>query len=531
MKRSLTTALAALLLAGTTFAGGIVTNTNQSAMYTRMAARQATLGIDAVYYNPAGLTKLGNGFHFSINNQTIGQTRTITSNYQYLNDGKYTGDVSAPIFPGVYGVFKMGKLAISAGFNPIGGGGSATYNSGLPSFEYSPSDLPTALANPLISQTVDGYSIDAFFKGTAVFLGYQANFTYEINDMISVAIGARYVTAKETYTGHLNDMTLLGLNNVTLPSAIDIPGSTYFSNAAASAQGGADNLNDAIGGGLIQAGDPLADPAAILALTVMGLYTPGMSNGAAAATFAGAAGQYSVTSNILANQDVDAEKTASGITPIVSVNIQPIDMLNVAIKYEHITKLEFTNKTVAGKEGTVGFDPSTGQYITMFPDGAKTNLDMPALLSVGATLTPIDALLISTGFTYFFDKNVNWDGREELLDANSWDLAIGAEYSFGDKLLASAGYSMTQTGVTEAYQNDLSYSLPTNAISFGIGYNITPSLQLNLGGQLVNYTSGNRNFQHNFANSGAMLPVMETYEKSVWIVGAGLNISIASKGE
>jgi long-subunit fatty acid transport protein len=67
------TALAALLLAGTIFAGGIVTNTNQSAMYTRMGNRTATLGIDAVYYNPAGLTKLGNGFHFSINNQTIGR--------------------------------------------------------------------------------------------------------------------------------------------------------------------------------------------------------------------------------------------------------------------------------------------------------------------------------------------------------------------------------------------------------------------------------------------------------------------------
>ena len=51
MKRSLFTAVAALLLSGTLLAGGIVTNTNQSAMYTRMAARQATLDIDAVYFN------------------------------------------------------------------------------------------------------------------------------------------------------------------------------------------------------------------------------------------------------------------------------------------------------------------------------------------------------------------------------------------------------------------------------------------------------------------------------------------------
>ncbi|NTV78917.1 MAG: hypothetical protein HGA25_07260, partial [Clostridiales bacterium] len=43
-------------------AGGLVTNTNQSAMYTRLQNRNASTDIDAVYFNPAGLTKLGNGF-------------------------------------------------------------------------------------------------------------------------------------------------------------------------------------------------------------------------------------------------------------------------------------------------------------------------------------------------------------------------------------------------------------------------------------------------------------------------------------
>jgi hypothetical protein len=134
MKRSLFTAGAALLLSGTLLAGGVLTNTNQSAMYTRMGMRHAITEIDAVYFNPAGLTKLDNGLHFSINNQTIGQTRTITSDYTYLNDGEYTGEVFAQIFPGIYGAFKFCKLAVSAGFMPIGGGGGATYETGLPSF-------------------------------------------------------------------------------------------------------------------------------------------------------------------------------------------------------------------------------------------------------------------------------------------------------------------------------------------------------------------------------------------------------------
>ena len=46
-------------------AGGIVTNTNQSATWVRTMVRDASTGIDAVYFNPAGLVKLNDGFHFS----------------------------------------------------------------------------------------------------------------------------------------------------------------------------------------------------------------------------------------------------------------------------------------------------------------------------------------------------------------------------------------------------------------------------------------------------------------------------------
>jgi long-subunit fatty acid transport protein len=67
MKKNLLLAISFAIASSSLLAGGIMTNTNQSAAYARMLARNATLGIDAVYYNPAGLTKLGNGFHLSLN--------------------------------------------------------------------------------------------------------------------------------------------------------------------------------------------------------------------------------------------------------------------------------------------------------------------------------------------------------------------------------------------------------------------------------------------------------------------------------
>ena len=45
------------------------------------------------------------------------------------------------------------------------------------------------------------YSADIFFEGTSVYFGYQANVAYKINDMISVAVGVRLVSAKNTYNG------------------------------------------------------------------------------------------------------------------------------------------------------------------------------------------------------------------------------------------------------------------------------------------------------------------------------------------
>ncbi len=530
MRRSFSVAFATFLLTSTMFAGGILHNTNQSAMYTRMGCRDATLGIDAVYYNPAGLTKLEDGFHFSINNQIVGQTRTITSNYQYLNDPKYIGDVSAPFFPGIYAVYKTGNWAFSAGFNPIGGGGSATYSRGLPSFEMPISDLPPALSSQ--GQNVTAYRMNTFFEGQSVFFGYQANISYAINDMISVAIGGRYVTAKETYTGYIKDIEL----------EVDgtwIPAPTVFSNLSATLtqyatgmDGFAASLQPAIDGG--QGDANLTSPLLIGTLTALGLYQDGMTNAQAQATFNGASASFTqqsaetaVKGQLMNDQEVDAEKTGSGFTPIISVNIQPIDMLNIAVKYEHTTKLELTNKTTS--DVITGIDPGTGTPITMFPDGATSRLDLPAMLSIGATLNPIEPLLISTGFHYFFDKGADWGGREELLSSNSLELGIGAEYYLSEKFLLSAGWIMTSIGVTDEYQTDISHSLSTkNGWSFGLGWDILPIMQLNLGAQYVKYDQDDRNFSHDFAASGLMVPVMESYERSNWIVGIGLNFSFAS---
>jgi len=468
------------------YSGGIVTNQNQSAAYIRMFARDATTDIDAVFFNPAGLTKLDDGFYISINEQYISQNQYITSSYQHLaaNPTEYQGVVQAPIFPGVYAVYKTGKFAISFGWNPVGGGGGATFDNGLPAFEVPVSQLVPSLS----AQGATAYSLDAYFEGTSVYWGYQLGASYEINDMFSVFLGARYVTAKNTYAGHLKDVS------VTL-GGIETPAATFFSNTATSLQPLYEGLNGLSAGG---AGGLTLDAA--LAATIID-----------APTYAALAGGYAMfgldpatttidqgtdvvdpqylgarrAEYVLADQeDVEAEQTGTGITPIIGVNISPNDKLNIGIKYEFMTKIELENNTTT--DFIVDYIPAVfpesyptaGTEVGMFPDGETQRNDMPALLSIGLDYKITDKFSVASGFHMYFDKSANYGKKlngvyvdnDQVIDNNSIEWALGVEYDVTEKLLLSMGYLMTRTGVSEDYQSDLSFSLNSNTLGLGGAY-------------------------------------------------------------
>ena len=66
MKKLLLLITCFVFVGSVAFGGGIVHNSNQSAYWVRTLARDASVRPDAVFFNPAGLTKLEDGFHFSL---------------------------------------------------------------------------------------------------------------------------------------------------------------------------------------------------------------------------------------------------------------------------------------------------------------------------------------------------------------------------------------------------------------------------------------------------------------------------------
>ena len=72
-----------------------------------------------------------------------------------------------------------------------------------------------------------GYSADIYFKGTSVFFGYQLGVTYKINEMFGVYAGARYVTAKNTYKGHIHDVQIDASPTDPPVPVYDVPAGSY----------------------------------------------------------------------------------------------------------------------------------------------------------------------------------------------------------------------------------------------------------------------------------------------------------------
>jgi len=538
--RKLLSFIVALFITGSLLAGGLVTNINQSAAWVRLPSRNASLGIDAVYYNPAGLMKMENGFHISVSNQSVIQTRTVKNYYggpggaYGLNQQTYKGTVNAPIFPGIYAVYKMDKFAFSLGFNPIGGGGGAEFKKGLPSFEMSPSDLVPLLA---ASQGADAYKLDAYFKGSSIFMGYQGNVSYKVNDWLSVAVGLRYVTAKNTYEGHLQDIEVELPGGWTRADAImngisaSATGAATATTGLVAAGAGSLTLAQVQGAGFITA---LQRAQLEGALTSFG-YPAATPVAMADAIFKGAAAKYAGTAKLLGDQTADATQTGSGITPIFSVNLSPNENLDIAIKYEMGTYLNLSNNTK--QDIILGLDPTTGAEITMFPNGAKTRNDMPAMLSVGLNYKLSSNLTASLGTYYFFDKRANYGHKidddfnsgtpsisiknKDIITKNGMLVSAGLEYKLSEKLLLSCGYQYGNQGVNKLYQSDLNYGLATQTFGLGGAYSITDNIQVNLGLGYTRYMGNSKIVDHVLNTS--LYEAVESYGKSTKMIGLGVD--------
>ncbi len=162
---------------------------------------------------------------------------------------------------------------------------------------------------------------------------------------------------------------------------------------------------------------------------------------------------------------VDYEETADGWGGFLGVNIVPVEDVNVGLRFETNTKMDFKTKV---KEDTINY----------LEDGSMAREDLPGLLALGVSYIIIPQLKADFSITYYLEKQADLDGLEDNID-NTYDFGLSLEYKINPKLKCSAGYLHTNAGMKADDMLPENPELDANTICGGIAYKILPELDLN----------------------------------------------------
>ena len=524
-----------------TMAGGILTNTNQSVLFLKNPARDAAIGLDGVYSNPAGVAFMPEGFHIAFNWQYAHQTRTITSTNPVFalgkkNEGKtikeFQGVADAPIIPSLQAAYNKGNWSVQFNFSVPGGGGSCEFADGLGSFESVVGNIAskfmaldqtaaqlnglTTMLTPLytmfgataptaISSTgVSGYDMNSYMQGRQYYFGFQLGTAYKIKENLSVYGGLRLLYGSATYRARIsNIMVKTGSAYEDFESFLPkVP--AQMQECMTSAQQNLNFINQVEGHpayATLPAETQAQLTAAKMALS-QGIGSLEQSKGEMAKL-----AKYSEGVNLLSNQ------SSLGIAPIIGVDWKMNDKFNFAAKYEFKTQTRMENESTVFEASEIG-------AVNKFRDSEKVNEDIPALLTIGARWNPIDAVNLNLGWHHYFDKNANWyNNSQDLLRSNTNEYLAGVEWDVTDKLNVSCGGQLTRYGLTDEYMNDMSFVANSYSFGFGFSYKVKDHVTLSAAYFQTNYENYNR---ENYPTAG----VNDTYTRTNYVLGLGCQVDL-----
>ncbi len=461
----------AMACATPSLAGGLLTNTNQHVAFNRMMSREASIGIDGVYYNPAGVVFMGEGKHLAINWQLAYQTRSIENDYPLFTNNvnnpttprEFKGKAFAPVIPSFQYAYNKGRWSLQAGFALTGGGGKCTFDNGLGSFEKIVAE--TALAACQLAGAVDQvaaqhhvpalftsndkfgkegkYSYNSYMHGRQYYYGLSLGAAYKFSDNFSAFAGVRGVYASTNYYGYVENIKVGAMP-------------------------------------LYMVLDPTKETAA--------------------------------------NIELSCDQSGVGFTPIIGVDFKT-GKWNFAAKYEFKTRIRLKNKSVnqvpsignlpdnlrnayiAGGvpettanaiignpviQGAMGqlktqFDAKLEEAIGEYEDGKKIAGDIPAYLALGVGYSPVNAVRVNVGFHWFDDKHAtSYNNRQEKLDHGTLEYNAGVEVDVNKKITLSTGWQNTNYGLSDEYMDDKSFVVGSNSAAIGGVYHINKKMDLNV---------------------------------------------------
>lgn len=494
---------AAIASSSATFAGGLLTNTNQHVAFNRMMSREASIGIDGVYYNPAGVVFMGEGSHLAINWQAAWQTRTINNDYKLFTNNvnnpttprDFKGKALAPVIPSFQYAYNKGRWSLQGNFALTGGGGKCTFDNGLGSFEKIVSE--TAMGAIGLARAVDyaankmlvpgsinpdgtinnakykqmftsdgafgskgSYSFNSYMHGRQYYFGLSAGAAYKVTDNFSVYAGLRGIYATCNYYGYVEDIKV---GNMPLYQVLD-PSKENSANIELSC--------DQSGIGFTP----------MLAID----YKTGRWNFSAKYEFKTrmrlknkSVNQLPSIGNLDDNLKNQMNKLFTGTFMAAGMPQE-----QAMIKAEQASQAVLADKNVVATTAALKqqFDSKIDKAIGEYADGKKIAGDIPSLLTVGVGYSPIDELRINVGFHWFDDYNAtSYNNRNKLLKKRgTLEFNAGVEYDVTKKITVSTGWQNTNYGLTDEYMDDKSFVVGSNSVGLGGVYHITKKLDFSV---------------------------------------------------
>lgn len=499
------------------FAGGFLTNTNQSVLFLRNPARDAAIGIDGVYTNPAGVAFMADGWHLSFNWQNAHQTRTINSAYgplfalntknpaaldaEGLAWREFKGVADAPFLPSLQAAYNKNRWSFQFNVAVSGGGGKCEFENGLGSFEGVVASMVPRLNDQLASAVpgvtpFSGYNLNSYMKGQQYYFGATLGAAYKVTENLSVYGGVRFLYGTANYQGYVKDINLVGpytLNN-------DVTAHTIFGELKNRAATGA---QQAAAGAAAAAQAGNADLAA---------YYQGLATGYAAT--AQQMGAYEIVTQGI---NLDCDQSGFGIAPIVGVDYK-LGRLNLAAKFDFKVRMRLKNSNPA--EGFNVIAQAVPQ-LAKYADGNVVAEDSPALFTFGAQYELTDKWRVMAGYHHFFDVDTKQWTKNLISDTNEFN--VGTEYDITDWLQVSGGLQKTNYDMEEDFMNDISFNVSSYTFGLGFGVKVADNVKINAAYFQTNYDTYKKTEQMSAnTTSSATLTVKNNFTRTNRVFGVGV---------
>lgn len=216
--------------------------------------------------------------------------------------------------------------------------------------------------------------------------------------------------------------------------------------------------------------------------------------------------------------DLNCDQTGLGVAVILGVDWKINDKWNVSAKYETPTRLNLKNKSeIIVVEDLVKEKASS--ILSQFEDGKKVREDVPAMLALGAQYSPIEKVRLNAAYHQFFDKvSTKFLNKEELIDHNTHEFILGAEWDICKLITISGSWETTRYGMNDEFMNDLSFNLSNNMVGGGVRINATDRLSIDLGYMCTFYND------REVTTQTAAGPKTDVYSRKNHTFGVGFNI-------